>query len=701
MQKLSIISANANNFQNLFLELPVKSFISVTGQSGSGKTTLLRDILFSEWKRRIVGDLSFAPKLIKGLPPIVYFGNTRPPRTRSLVNDGMDIAPLLLELVLRRGEAKCVKCGGKILHETFDSLYLRLSQLVNSTVVVGVEIGKIPDFPRDGLRVFVESDIRSFEDLDEKENSGLYVALDLVKVSHLSKSRLLELLKYSLTFSPDHLALILDGTREDVYLTPKCAVCKFQQRPIDRKLLSTFDMAIPELMTANLFGQSVKSLLSIPIKNLLCLLDEAEVSVGLQNEIFISLKRQLGRACEIGIGYLSLDRRLRTLSSGEFQRVKLVQVLGEAFYGSLFALDEPESGLSPKDIPQLKKIFSKLVLEGNSVVVATHSEALLAEADQVVELSNGAVTFQGSAYDFATVKTVSIAPQVKRPEKLKDLTEFFKLSNINVNNLRGVDCKIPAQALVCLFGVSGSGKSSLALQALLPLAAKIVKDRSAVAQLEIGELTLSAPVISRVVSFKPTRFFSLRRMQVAAALGIVPIVKELFSRTELARVRGYSNRDFNLISPSLDVSKLRFKGVAFSEIGAFSINEALELFVRIPKLAKRLKAASEMGIGHLKLNQPVRELSAGEEQRLNLANRIALLGDAKTLFVLDEPLNGLSNDEQRRVLEVLRRLVTAGHSVMIVEHSPLALEAADFKIEIGPGAGDEGGRVVTASASGN
>lgn len=703
MKTFKIIDANSNNLTDFSVELPLKKFVSLTGPSGAGKTTLLRDVIYGEWRRRITSDVQSPTQLIRGLPPVFYFGSQRPPRLNEIVLEGIGAAHYLLELGLRLGRACCVSCQSEIQYESLDHLYARLSKLVDSTLVVGVPLTQQEsvEINRESeLRVIFQNKVLRYDALEPEQVPLCSVrALDSIKITELSKGRLLELLKLAQQLSSSKIFILIKEQFETVYLVPTCLSCGQSQRPLTRTLVEQEGYFVNEFLNLELGRKSIASLLSLSFEEasaelrLLGLKLQGQFT-GLEQEILGSFQRTVDCALELGLGYLSLDRKLKSLSSGEFQRVKLVSVLVEQVYGSLLALDEPSSGLSPVDSKGLARILSDLSHQGNSVVVATHSRELMESSDEILELqrdSSARVSFQGSASDYFSSQSEMVAHIVSKSAQ----TKFLTLSNINLNNLVELECQIPIGALTCLYGLSGSGKSTLALQVLLPLVSRMIKEKQTEAQLEFGKLSVSEQSIGRVVFFRAARFFSHRRAGVASALGVVPAIRDLFLKTELARIRGLKARELNFYNPTPQAAQIHFKGVAFRELGDLSIGEGLELFDKIPLLKNKFKCAVDLGIGYLKLAQPLKELSAGEEQRLSLAAKVALLGSVRTLFILDEPLNGLSQKEQIPVLEFLRSLVAQGHTIVAVDHSPLMLKFSDWKIELGPGAGKNGGKVIS------
>ena len=572
---LSIIDATANTLKNFSLELPLKKFVSITGPSGSGKTTLLRDIIYAEWKRRITNDSTISSQVIRGLPPVFYFGNQRAPRSKESILDGLGGAAYLFELGLRIGIPQCVSCQETLHYESLGSLYSRLSQLIGATVVVGIPLTEeeITENKLD-LRVIFSGQVLMRSSLDEEQIvAGIPRAVDSIKIIDSSKSRLLELLKHAQELAGSKLFIVIDGQLELVYLVPTCSDCGREQRPISRALFEAEGFLAPEIANLRLSQKTILSLLSLPLDELSTELALLGALGGTNQEILKVFQRLVACACELGLTYLALDRKLRTLSSGEFQRVNLASVLVEQVYGSLIALDEPSSGLSPSDTKKLSRLLSNVTLEGNSVLVATHSRELIEAADKVFNLQGD---FVESEFKFPTI-TKGVP------------TKFLQLSGVNLNNLVELDCKIPLAALTCMYGISGSGKSTLALQVLLPLISKLIKERKAEVYLPVGRLSAPEQSVGRVVFFRASRFFSLRRAGVVSALGVVPGIRDLYLKTELARIRGLGVKDLNFYHLSPQTTEIRFKGVSFDELGKLSIDEALLLFDKIPIIKNKFK----------------------------------------------------------------------------------------------------------------
>ena len=715
MPELQIIKAQANNLRDFSLRAPLKEIVAIVGPSGAGKTTLLRDILSGEWRRRTGKRGDTSPQNILGLPPVFYFANRTSPRSRELVLQGLGVDAVILELLQRRGILACLNCSGPVRKQLVSALYLELRSRPNQNIVIAVPITREEFEATSSSRVIVSGILRRAEEIDDEMlSSQIYAPIDSLKVSERSSGRLLEALKLAQQRSPEAIYLLNEGVGELIPLVPTCTTCakvhsldlrethseanRWCQDCRGRGSVSQLPCLscegtgfTQELLNVYLGSLSFRELLNAPLSKLHQWAAQFAEYSGVEAELRESLFKTVEISCELGLGYLSFGRRLETLSSGEFQRVKLTAALSEQVFGALLALDEPSSGLNAQDSERLAKVLRSLREGGNSLFVATHDREIIAAATTVFELNGTSVAAERSRDEILRELDVLPVPLPKRTP-----SGWLQLSGITINNLSQLECQIPLNCLTCVSGVSGSGKSSLVLNALRPLAKALISERRNDAELSMGRVVLQGEKFLRVVSHQPLTLLSRRRSAVANALGIVPLLRDLYLRSELARVKGLTARSFQFTGANEKVADIRFRGVAFVDLPKLTINDALELFRRIPKVRRKLQTAVDFGVGYLQLGQKLRNLSSGEEQRLSLVERIALTGEARTLFILDEPLIGLSREEQKRVVTFLQSLVSSGHTVVAIEHSPLLMQLADYSIVLGPGAGAAGGKIISS-----
>jgi len=468
---------------------------------------------------------------------------------------------------------------------------------------------------------------------------------------------------------------------------------------------------------------------------------------------------------EVGLGYLTLDRATRTLSGGEIQRVNLTSCLGNSLVNTLFVLDEPSIGLHPRDMGQLVGVMKRLRDRGNTVLVVEHEEAVMREADHLLELgpgrgaAGGDIVFSGDfkkmlgSRDSLTGAYLNETKTIPLPEKRRTPHPDFQLQLIgaSANNLRGIDVTIPLGLFVGISGVSGSGKSTLVHQVLHPalLAARHVQSDNEEAA-ALGELR-GADFISEVVRVDQSPLSRTPRSNAALYLGAYDSIRDLFAGTDAARSQGYTAGDFSFNGgtgrcPRCNGSgaekiemqfladvfvtcpicegrrfqapllQVRYRGRNVHEVLEMTVDEARQHFAPgalgltnierklHEKISAKLGLLAEVGLGYLRLGQPLNQLSGGEAQRIKLlrylsdeSSDVAALATKTThLFILDEPTTGLHFEDIRLLLAVLQRLVDQGDSLVVIEHNLEVLKCADWIIDLGPEAEMEGGRIVAA-----
>ncbi|MBX7190915.1 MAG: excinuclease ABC subunit UvrA [Sandaracinaceae bacterium] len=436
---------------------------------------------------------------------------------------------------------------------------------------------------------------------------------------------------------------------------------------------------------------------------------------------------------EVGVGYLSLGRSATTLSSGEAQRIRLGTRLGGALVGVLYVLDEPSLGLHPRDTARLVATLERLRDQGNTVVVVEHDLDIVRAASHVVDLGpgagvhGGALLFAGLPSVLATTKDTVTGPWLagkslppRRPARSRGA---ITLSQVTLHNLVDVSVTIPLGQLVAITGVSGSGKSSLVVSALLPsVRAELAGKRAPFALSGAGG-------IGRVVSVDQSPIGRTPRSTPATYVGLMTPLRELYASLPEARARGYDAARFSsnvkggrceacegegvvrvemqLLSDvyvrcqscggtryNRDTLEVRYRGLSIADALALPIEEAAELFTVIPALRDRLATLRSLGLGYLTLGQSGTTLSGGEAQRLKLGKELARRSETPTLYVLDEPTTGLHPCDVEALLEVLDQLVGQGHTVIVIEHAMELVACADHVIDLGPEGGAAGGRIV-------
>ncbi|HEY7186001.1 MAG TPA: excinuclease ABC subunit UvrA [Vicinamibacterales bacterium] len=467
-------------------------------------------------------------------------------------------------------------------------------------------------------------------------------------------------------------------------------------------------------------------------------LNEREAAVA--DKVLREICRRLTFLSDVGLDYLTLDRLSSTLSGGESQRINLATSLGSALVGTLYVLDEPSIGLHSRDNQRLIDILRQLRDQGNTVLVVEHDEDMIRVADHIVDLGLGAgeqggrVVYSGDLPGLLT-ETRSLTAKYLRNElaipvpspRRRGTGQKIKLKGASEHNLKDINVDIPLNTLTCVTGVSGSGKSTL-VHDVLYAAIKRAKgdwDRRVGAHRSLDGLEY----ITDVALVDQTPIGRTPRSNPVTYLKAFDPIRELFSLTKDARARGLTASHFSFNVPGgrceacqgegevrvemqfladvfvpceqcdgkrfkPQVLEVHYRGKSVHQVLDMTVREALTFFSQSPKVLRRLQVLDEIGLGYLRLGQPATTLSGGEAQRIKIAAHLASFGGERVLYILDEPTTGLHFDDIAKLLAAFRKLVEAGHSLLVIEHNLDVIKTADYLIDLGPEGGDEGGRVV-------
>jgi excinuclease ABC subunit A len=462
--------------------------------------------------------------------------------------------------------------------------------------------------------------------------------------------------------------------------------------------------------------------------------------------VLAQLEARLSFLRDVGLGYLTLDRQTRTLSGGEAQRIALANALGSRLVDTLYVLDEPSIGLHPRDTDRLLALLRRLRDAGNTVVVVEHDLAAIRQADFMLELGPGSGDRGGRVVHAGPVETATASltgqyltgqkriavPSVRRPAGPRRL----RIRGATLHNLRGVDADIPLGTLTAITGVSGSGKSSLLHDVVYRnLEARLHGEHSAKSHLgePVGQVQSFTgwELLQDVLLVDQSPIGRSPRSNPITYIRAFDEIRELFAAQPLARERKYSSATFSFNLPGgrcdacegaghvqvemvfladvfvpcevcggsrykREVLDVRIQGHSVHDVLQWTVDEAITRFRHQPKLGAALWQLQQVGLGYLRLGQPATTLSGGEAQRLKIARELAQAGkrDGRKLYILDEPTTGLHLDDVRVLIQVLDRLVDAGHTVVVIEHHLDVVKRADWIIDLGPEAGDGGGQVV-------
>jgi excinuclease ABC subunit A len=499
---------------------------------------------------------------------------------------------------------------------------------------------------------------------------------------------------------------------------------------------------MPESLWWRIDGVSIADFFSLPAggaRRFIEARSEPDAATGL---LLREVHARLAMLCDVGLPYLTLDRASRTLSGGEAQRVALTGALGASLTGAMFVLDEPTVGLHPADVDRLASVVRRLTDGGNSVVLVEHDAAMIRSADRAIELGPGAgehggrIVFDGPPDALAKADTPTgraLRAKEHAAHAPRAATEWLRVTNARGNNLKGVDLEIPLGLLTCVTGVSGSGKSSLVLSTLVPAALRARGERTEEPPLPHDAIE-GLGALRSIVHVDQSPLGRTSRGNAATYLKLWDAVRKRFASEKLAKERGYTASTFSFNAPGgrceacagegaetvemqflADVTfscpecagrrfvgsvlEVKHEGLSVADVLDLTADDAFARFANDRELAPRLSPLIAVGLGYLRLGQPLNTLSGGEAQRLKLAHAIAS-APARSLVVLDEPTAGLHHDDVTPLLATLRALVDRGDTVVVVEHDMRVAAFADHVVDLGPGAGAEGGHIVARGTPG-
>jgi excinuclease ABC subunit A len=506
----------------------------------------------------------------------------------------------------------------------------------------------------------------------------------------------------------------------------------------------------PEVLGVTLGGTghralNIWELASLSVTDSLAFFDAirfSETEKQIASQILKEIRARLGFMKNVGLEYLTLERKTATLSGGEAQRIRLATQIGSSLVGVLYILDEPSIGLHQRDNQRLIDTLLHLRNLGNTLIVVEHDEQTLRTADYIVDLGpgagvhGGAVVGRGTPKELMQVKA-SLTGQYLAGKLTMDIPverrqgkgTFLRLTGVREHNLKGIDVAIPLGVFTCITGVSGSGKSTLLSDVLYPALANRLHHTSrpegAYKKLE------GAEVIDKVIDIDQSPIGRTPRSNPATYVGVFSGIRDLFAGLPEAKMRGYKSGRFSFnvrggrcencqgdgtikiemnflpdVYITCDVChgrrfnketlEIRYKGKNIADVLDMTIEEATDFFIHIPHIARKMSTLLSVGLGYVKLGQSALTLSGGEAQRVKLALELSKRSTGKTLYLLDEPTTGLHFADVKQLMEVIQRLVDQGNTVVMIEHNLDVLLQADHLIDLGPEGGDRGGALVAA-----
>ncbi|MGY6019783.1 ATP-binding cassette domain-containing protein [Streptomyces spinosirectus] len=740
--------AREHNLKGVDVDIPRDVLAVFTGVSGSGKSSLAFGTIYAEAQRRYFESVApYARRLIHqvgapevgeitGLPPAVSLQQRRSaPTSRSSVGTVTNLSNSLRMLFSRAGDyppgaerldsdafspntaaGACPECHGLgRVHRTTEELLVPDPSL-------SIRDGAIAAWPgawqgknlRDILDTLGHDVDRPWRELpaearqwilftDEQPVVTVHPVRDADRIQRPYQGTYMSARRYVMKTFSDSKSPTLRAKAERFLTGAPCPACGGSRLR-------------PESLAVTVSGRTIAEFAALPITDL----DSALHATSETARVLIEdLHSRIAPILELGLGYLSLDRSTPTLSAGELQRLRLATQLRSGLFGVVYVLDEPSAGLHPADTEALLTVLARLKAAGNSVFVVEHHLDVMRGADWLVDVGphagehGGEVLHSGPVADLAAVAESATArhlfdrsPAAQR--QVRTARGELTVGPVTRHNLHGVTAEFPLGVFTAVTGVSGSGKSTL-----------------------IGEITEDLPGVRRLVSVDQKPIGRTPRSNLATYTGLFDVVRKEFAATDEARERGYGVGRFSfnvaggrcetcqgegfvsvelLFLPSTyapcpdcggarynpETLQVTYRGRNIAQVLDLTVESAAEFFADTPAVARSLATLLDVGLGYLRLGQPATELSGGEAQRIKLASELQRGRRGPTLYLLDEPTTGLHPADVEVLMRQLHGLVDSGHTVIVVEHDMSVVAGADWVIDLGPGGGDAGGRIVAA-----
>lgn len=740
--------AREHNLQGVDVDIPRDVLAVFTGVSGSGKSSLAFGTIYAEAQRRYFESVApyarrlihqvGAPKVgeITGLPPAVSLQQRRSaPTARSSVGTVTNLSNSLRMLYSRAGDyppgaerldsdafspntaaGACPSCHG------LGQVHRTTEELLVPDPALSIRDGAVAAWPgawqgknlRDILDALGHDVDRPWRELpaeqrewilftDEQPVVTVHPVRDADRIQRPYQGTYMSARRYVMKTFSDSRSATLRAKAERFLASAPCPAC-------DGSRLR------PEALAVTFAGRTIAELAGLPLAELAGVLHGTSETARVLTE---DLRSRIAPVLELGLGYLSLDRATPTLSAGELQRLRLATQLRSGLFGVVYVLDEPSAGLHPADTEALLTVLARLKAAGNSVFVVEHHLDVVRGADWLVDVGpragehGGRVLHSGPPSGLATVTESATARFLfdgspTPPREVRTPSGRLTLGPVTRHNLRAVTAEFPLGVFTAVTGVSGSGKSTL-----------------------IGEITEELPGVGRLVSVDQKPIGRTPRSNLATYTGLFDVVRKAFAATDEARERGFGVGRFSfnvaggrcetcqgegfvsvelLFLPSTYAAcpdcggarynpgtlEVTYRGRNIAQVLDLTVEAAARFFADTPAVARSLGTLLDVGLGYLRLGQPATELSGGEAQRIKLASELQRGRRGHTLYVLDEPTTGLHPADVEVLMRQLHGLVDAGHTVVVVEHDMAVVAGADWVIDLGPGGGEAGGRIVAA-----
>ena len=499
----------------------------------------------------------------------------------------------------------------------------------------------------------------------------------------------------------------------------------------------------PEVLAVTIGGKNIQQVTDMPVAQCQEFFQQVEFTdreLTIGQQVLKEINARLGFLAKVGLEYLTLSRAAGTLSGGEAQRIRLATQIGSGLVGVLYILDEPSIGLHQRDNNKLLEALKNLRNMGNTLLVVEHDEDTMRVADHIVDIGPGAGSQGGYVVAQGTAEEIMAVPEsvtgqylshkkfIPVPEKRRQGNgNFLEILGAEENNLKNVHLKLPLGVFTVITGVSGSGKSTLINEILYKaVASKLYRIKGRPGKFK---KLLGMENVDKVIDIDQSPIGRTPRSNPATYTGVFDLIRTLFSQCSEAKMRGYKpgRFSFNIKGGRCETCKgdgiikiemhflsdvyvpcevcggarynqetleVKYKGKSIADVLDMTIEEAVEFFKNVPRIANKLQVLQDVGLGYVKLGQSATTLSGGEAQRVKLATELSRRSTGKTLYILDEPTTGLHTADIHRLLEILQRLVDGGDSVVVIEHNLDVIKSADYIVDLGPEGGDKGGTIV-------
>lgn len=499
----------------------------------------------------------------------------------------------------------------------------------------------------------------------------------------------------------------------------------------------------PEVLAVTIGGKNIQQVTDMPVAQCQEFFQQVEFTdreLTIGRQVLKEINARLGFLAKVGLEYLTLSRAAGTLSGGEAQRIRLATQIGSGLVGVLYILDEPSIGLHQRDNNKLLEALKNLRNMGNTLLVVEHDEDTMRVADHIVDIGPGAGSQGGYVVAQGTAEEIMVVPEsvtgqylshkkfIPVPEKRRQGNgNFLEILGAEENNLKNVHLKLPLGVFTVITGVSGSGKSTLINEILYKaVASKLYRIKGRPGKFK---KLLGMENVDKVIDIDQSPIGRTPRSNPATYTGVFDLIRTLFSQCSEAKMRGYKpgRFSFNIKGGRCETCKgdgiikiemhflsdvyvpcevcggarynqetleVKYKGKSIADVLDMTIEESVEFFKNVPRIANKLHVLQDVGLGYVKLGQSATTLSGGEAQRVKLATELSRRSTGKTLYILDEPTTGLHTADIHRLLEILQRLVDGGDSVVVIEHNLDVIKSADYIVDLGPEGGDKGGTIV-------